>query len=340
MFRAAIIGTGRIGSQLEKDPLRPKPHSHAGWYRHHPRTTLVAGADRDADRLAEFGVDWELPDAALFTDYHVMLDTVHPDIVSVCAWAPDRVDMAIAAIQAGARGLWLEKAVACTMGEAIRLEQAVAAAGVATIVDHPRRGVSEFRAVKQIIDDGRLGALHTVHCLMSGCLMHTGTHAWDMLDYWCGPWRRAQAWLEAPVPASGPIEDGGGHARIVFDHGVQAFVSAHHKDYFIFQFDLIFSQGRVQIGNDLCRVYERAPSTRYTGFVELAAAPFPAAASHPYPMVGDLVHTMDTGDEPAMSLRNATAAFRMGLALFQSNRDAHRVITPDDLDPQIRIVSR
>ena len=341
MFRAVIIGTGRIGSLLEKDPLRPKPHSHAGWYRQHPRTILVAGADVDADRRAEFGRDWGLPDAALFTDYRVMLDTVRPDIVSVCAWAPERVEMTMAALGAGARGLWLEKAVACSMGEAARLEQAIAGAGAAAIVDHPRRGASEFRAVKGIIDDGRLGALHTVHCLMSGCLMHTGTHAWDLLDYWCGPWCGAQAWLEAPVPPSGPIEDRGGHARIAFDHGVQAFVSAHRKDYFIFQFDLIFTQGRIQVGNDVCRVYEPAPSTRYTGFVELAeAADFPLVAPYPYPMVFDLVHTMETGEEPAMSLRNATAAFRMGLALFQSDREAHRVVTPGDLDPEIRIVSR
>jgi predicted dehydrogenase len=301
----------------------------------------VAGADIDADCLAEFGQDWELPDNALFADYRVMLDTVRPDIVSVCAWAPQRVEMALAAIAAGTRGLWLEKAVACSMGEAARLEQAVAGAGVAAIVDHPRRGASQYRAVKQIIDDRRLGALHTIHCLMSGCLMHTGTHAWDVLDYWCGPWRGAQAWLAAGVPRSGPIDDRGGHARIGFDHGVQAFVSAHDKDYFIFEFDLIFSQGRIQIGNDVCRVDKPAPSTHYTGFVELAqAAGVPLVDPYPHPMVFDLVHTMDTGDEPAMSLRNATAAFRMGLALFQSEREAHRVVTPDDLDPEICIVSR
>ena len=42
-LRAAIIGTGRIGSALERDPLRTKPHTHAGWYVSHPHI-LLSGA--------------------------------------------------------------------------------------------------------------------------------------------------------------------------------------------------------------------------------------------------------------------------------------------------------
>ncbi len=84
-YRAAIIGVGRIGSLLERDPLRSKPHTHAGWYRAHPDIELVAGVDVDAERLARFGRDWEVPAGRLFTDYRRMLDEVRPDLVSVCA---------------------------------------------------------------------------------------------------------------------------------------------------------------------------------------------------------------------------------------------------------------
>ncbi|MGA2261352.1 MAG: hypothetical protein ABSH28_07945 [Acidobacteriota bacterium] len=80
-YRAAIIGTGRIASLLERDPLRSKPHSHAGWYRQHPAVTLVAGADIDKQRLTDFGRDWEIPDSHLFSDYRVMLERVRPDLV-------------------------------------------------------------------------------------------------------------------------------------------------------------------------------------------------------------------------------------------------------------------
>ena len=117
-YRAAVIGTGRIGSLLERDTLRAKPSTHAGAYAGHPRVELVAGADVDADRLAEFGADWSIPSAHLYSDYHELLERERPDLVSICSYAPDRVETARAAIYAGARGLLLENAVACSMAEA------------------------------------------------------------------------------------------------------------------------------------------------------------------------------------------------------------------------------
>ena len=59
-YRAAIIGAGRIASLLERDPLRTKPHTHAGWYAADERTRLIAGADLDAGRLESFGADWHI----------------------------------------------------------------------------------------------------------------------------------------------------------------------------------------------------------------------------------------------------------------------------------------
>src|SRR5689334_16763935 len=97
-LRAAIIGTGRIGSTLERDPLRTKPHTHAGWYVSHPHILLSAGADTNPDRLKAFGEDWELPGDRLFSDYRDMLATVRPDVVSVAAYAGERVAMAQAAL--------------------------------------------------------------------------------------------------------------------------------------------------------------------------------------------------------------------------------------------------
>ena len=108
-LRAAIIGTGRIGSALERDPLRTKPHTHAGWYVSHPHILLSGGADTSPDRLAEFGAAWDLPAGCLFASYPDLLAALRPDLVSVCAYAPERVAMAQAALRAGARGLWLEK---------------------------------------------------------------------------------------------------------------------------------------------------------------------------------------------------------------------------------------
>ena len=187
-YRAAIIGTGRIASRLEHDPLRSRPNTHAGWYAADPRTQLVAGCDLDADHLAEFGRDWQIDGRHLYADYRDLLREERPDIVSVCAYATDRVAMCRAALEAGVRALWIEKAVACAIDEAADLAHAVRAAGAVAVVDHPRRLEARHRAVARWLRDGRLGRLETVHVTFSGHVVHTGPHAWDLLLSWCGPW--------------------------------------------------------------------------------------------------------------------------------------------------------
>jgi predicted dehydrogenase len=339
-YRAAIIGTGRIASLLERDPLRAKPHSHAGWYRHHPDIELMGGADIDQERLATFGMDWGIPDSHLFTDYREMLHCLRPNIVSICAYASQRLEMVQASIEAGASGLWIEKAVVCSLAEAGVLERLLRESGVKAIVDHPRRTDPAYRAVKRIIDERTLGELLGVTCMMSGNLIHTGSHAYDMLQFWCGEMTGAIGWLEQETPLEGPIEDCGGSGHMIFDSGAHAFIVGSSRDYYIFQFDLAFTQGRIQIGNDIRRVLRPAPSRLYSGFEELFEVPgFELNDPYRYPMVYDLVHALETNQEPLMSVGNAINAFKMGLALFQSDREGHRLLTPRELDPSLRIES-
>jgi predicted dehydrogenase len=258
----------------------------------------------------------------------------------VSAWAPERVEMCLAALNAGARGLWIEKAIACSLDDAERLREALARSGATAIVDHPRRADARYRAVKRIIDQDTLGELQTVNCLMSGNLMHTGTHAWDILLFWCGAWRDAQGWLDQAATVDPSVSDAGGHAHVRFENGVHAYVTGRNKHYYIFQFDLVFDRGRIQIGNDVQTVMTPRDSRLYSGFRELFATDeVPLSDPYPHPMLHDLVHAMETGDEPVMSVGHAVDAFALGLALFQSHRDGHRALTPGELDPHLAIES-
>ena len=72
------------------------------------------------------------------------------------------------AVEAGAKGLWIEKAIACSAREASEIERVVSASGAAAIVDHPRRAQAAYRGVKRVIDAATLGELQTINCLMSG----------------------------------------------------------------------------------------------------------------------------------------------------------------------------
>lgn len=359
-LRAAIIGTGRIGSSLERDPLRSKPHTHAGWYVSHPHILLSAGADTNAGRLADFGRDWGLAADQCFADYRAMLTAVRPDLVSVCAYAPERVEMARAALAAGARGLWLEKAVATSLRSARELRDAAAAAGASVVVNHPRAQDPQYRAVRRLIDDGRLGSLESIHAIFSGHLIHTGTHAWEVLDGWCGPWTEVRAWPDAPdrsagqhdpsgdrpherdAPAGaepGEAEDVGARVHVRFENGVDVFVSGGRKSYFIFQFDLIFARGRVRLGNDVNQVFVTGPSPRYTGFVELAEPPSPLDGPGGPPLVAALAGAVRSGTPDLASLDAAIRALALGIATVQASATPGRPVTPSTLDPSLVVRS-
>lgn len=362
-LRAAIIGTGRIASLLERDPLRPKPHTHAGWYRACRDTDLIAGCDIDLERLHAFGSDWGLGDAALYTDYRDMLSRERPDLVSICGYATDRLEMVCAAVESGARGLWVEKAIACSVDEVDQMLTLVQQKNVAVVVDQPRRGDARYRAVGRAIAERTLGSLQSIHCAMSGHLMHTGIHAWDVLRFWLGQWREASAWLSASsveaeaharrgadalthergreptLAGDDDVPDRGGHAHILFENGTHVFVSGSVKGYFVFQFDLWFDAGRIRIGNDVDEVLVPTPSPRYSGFLELGPGDplelVPAAS----PLVEDLVLAVRTGAEPWMSLQAAREAFILGAALFQSDLESHRVLRPDQISRDLCIAS-
>lgn len=341
--------------------MRAKPHTHAGWYASHPRVTLVAGADSDPERLTEFGADWHVSPDHLYADYRELLAREQPDLVSICAYAPDRVAMARAAIEAGAKGLWLEKAVACSMAEAAELRALADRAGVAILVNHMRRADPAWRRVAAIVAGHELGRLESVHVLFSGHFLHTGTHAWDALDEWCGRWKSVQCWREAPElrsagaqedrdegqehlrrarrSAAPDVTDPSGLAHIVFESGAHAFVSGSRKRYFIFEADLVFTEGRIRIANDLRQIFRRAPSPRYEGFVELEAASDDWSAPSPPSLLDELIEKVETGRERLTSFDDATRALNLGLALACAAERAGERVTPADLSATFRAES-
>ncbi|EDY84030.1 Oxidoreductase family, NAD-binding Rossmann fold protein [Verrucomicrobiia bacterium DG1235] len=338
MLRGCIIGVGRIGSTLEKDPLRPPGSSHAGTYNLSREVALVAGADSKADALAEFGSSWAIPAESLYPDYQDMLDRERPDIVSICAYAPQRLEMALAALESGAKGLWLEKALGCSLREADQIEQALQRHKAAGVVDYPRRGRKHYRKVKQLIDDGTFGRLQSVTCHMTHQLIHTGTHAFDVLRYWCGDALEVRGTLESGSANGHPISDQGGSAEMLMSSGTRAFVSAYRKKYYIFQFDLIFDEARILLGNDIATVYQPATSKLYTGFKELFPVPnFDWGSDYPRDLLAELVHAMKTGDQPLFSVRDATETLRIALSIFESARRGGVIVNPAEIDPELRI---
>ena len=339
-YRAGIIGLGRVASLLEKDPLRFHPCTHAGFLSQREDVELVAGCDTKVDRREEFASTWNLATSSVYEDYRDMLADERLDIVSICAYATERLAMCEAAIEAGVRALWIEKSLGCSLREANRIMELVAQADIAAVVDYPRRARSAYRAVKRLIDEQRFGRLQTVTCHMNGQLLHTGTHAFDVLRYWGGEAMQACATLEREDRVDSEFQDRGGTGTIEFDSGMVAFVSAKRKRYYIFQFDLVFEEGRILLGNDIQKVYTPGDSRFYSGFRELFETnEVELRDPHKEDLLQDLVTSMETGEPPIASVPNAVEALRIGLALFESNRRQAQWVKVREVSEDLRIAN-
>ena len=77
------------------------------------------------------------------------------------------------------------------------------------------------------------------------------------------------------------MDDVGGYGQIFFTDNVVANIEGRVKNYFIFEFDIIGSEGRVRVGNDGLVYYKSQNSEHMTGFYELAQADMPETSETP-----------------------------------------------------------
>lgn len=148
-LRVAIIGhTGRGNYGHGLDTLWSKI----------PETEIVAVADADPKGLAAAQKKLSLQRG--FADYRQMLTEVKPDIVAVGPRHVDQHrDMILASIQAGARGIYVEKPFCRSLEEADEIILACEKAGTKLAIAHRNRQHPVLPIVAKLIQDGLIGRM-------------------------------------------------------------------------------------------------------------------------------------------------------------------------------------
>lgn len=154
---AAIIGVGP--NTARKAGCDAIAYAHAYALRDLGVPLVAAAARSQANRD---GFAAEFPAVALHADYRAMLARHRPQLVSICAWPRDREEMALAALEHGARILWIEKPLALSLDCARRILAAAAKAGARVFVHHQRRFGHPFTLLAEGCAAGRLGTVQSV----------------------------------------------------------------------------------------------------------------------------------------------------------------------------------
>lgn len=340
-MRAAIIGCGPSGPQ--RGGVHSISYAHAWAMRDSGEgVKLVAAASRNERNIADFIT--EFPDVKGYRDYREMLAVERPEFVSICAFPPDRETMVLAALDAGAKVLWVEKPFAICMGAAHRMIQAAEACGARLFVNFQRRFGQPFEWVKKAVSDGRIGTLIGIQVSQPGNeVINFGPHLIDAaLNVMNAPFERQPVRVLGGVEWSDTLYQGVPvETQLVgtvhFSDGVRMVIEAgkHHP--------------------------ERAPIIRADGelgFVELRLAPlesesgiargcfsgsheitvlecqenFHHGATEPNLYVDralkDILHAVKTGESSRLDAATVLPGLEILLALFESANRGEMVSLP------------
>ena len=210
-------------------------------------TEIAAVADADPAGLA--AAQKKLGGIAGFSDYRRMLGETKPDIVAV---GPRFVDehhaMILAAVAAGARGIYVEKPFCRTPAEADEIIAACEKRNVKLAIAHRNRYHPAFATVASLVKDGAIGRLLELRGRGkeddrggSLDLWVLGAHVMNMIHFFGGnpiactatvlqdghPITRAE--VKDGAEGVGPIAGNEVHARFEMERGIPAFFESVQK---------------------------------------------------------------------------------------------------------------
>ena len=316
-YRVGIVGCGSMA------------HVHARGYMSVPGITLTGVADVDPKALRAFQVEFGVADA--FSGYIDLLETVCPDILSVCTWPQFRARIVIDACRYPVRAIYAEKPMCMNLREADAMIDACRTAGIALIVGHQRRFGSRWVQAKRLLDAGAVGRLQRFE---AGCpgwdIFQWGTHWVDTARFFNNDdpaeWVFAQVGREYDRTAFGHRLETECMTVIGFQNGVRAYIETgdHLAGNAGFFNRLIGSDGMIEIDTP-----HGGPLRLFTQSHGLMQPEVPEGDAEPTrPVVEALMATLERGVRHPLDAASARATMEILMATFQSAGSGRLVHLP------------
>ena len=168
---ALVLSVISVAAQTAEHPLTVGVIGHTGQgnYGHGedtvwlkiPQTRIVAVADASPKGLADAAK--RLGGVKAYADYKVMLAEAKPDIAAICPrHIHEHRDMIVAAVEAGVKGIYVEKPFVRTLAEADEIVKLCADRGVRLAIAHRNRYHPVVEVVKQLVASGEIGELKEI----------------------------------------------------------------------------------------------------------------------------------------------------------------------------------
>ena len=350
-LKAAVIGLGRIASTIDEElddfDGVEFPYGHIPCYMSMPEVEVVGMSDTWVEQREAAGAKWGFE--ALYADYRQMLEETRPDIVSVCTSAKPRGDILLEIANGGygVRAIWAEKPITLSLAEADAAIGACKRANIALAINCTRRWQDDYLQVNALIDDGAIGDVVSVDSRSSCGLSHNGSHLITTLTMYV-PERAVSVVGEAELDEANPDNDFSGVGLIRFPGNVRGYVRAYDNGPNESSHDIVGTDGMVRIINDarsiqIWTAYEASESDRQLrerrSFVRSHFPPPVRRHSGGVNAVYDLIHCIESGDDPRCSGEDAREALEIAIAIRESERRGNQPVDLPLADRSARIIS-
>lgn len=267
MHKALIIGLGRIAWQFDEDPKRNYVATHAAAYTKNPQFKLVAAADVDAGKRSAFARREDYRDVHCYEDYREAVKKERPDVVSICTPPATHAEILKFCLSENIPVVFCEKPLARDSREVKMIRNAAAKSKSVVCVNHSRRWHPLHRAIADEMKG--FGTLQNFQAFYTAGLFNTGTHLFDLLNWFFGRPQKISAVMVREK------EDPDVTTFLTYPDGVCGAVFALNvQSYLIFEIDAYFSDGRIRIlqSGKEARVWRGVDSPNFSGYRELQEA--------------------------------------------------------------------
>lgn len=213
-YSVVLVGCGPRGQQHAKAFLENSD-----------RFNLVALCDKDSERLQSLSSILNIPKT--YTNAEDMLSGEKPDVFCFATLPQIRFDLVELGVKHGVKAIAYEKPMATSLAEAQRIRDLCNEAGVKTIVSHQHKYGSHWQKVKELVDTGEIGKIHTIHATAKGWFFHYATHLIDCMMFLNGGHRGL--WVVGHVHGKDKLSDSHpspdyAMGQIEFENGVRGIV--------------------------------------------------------------------------------------------------------------------
>ncbi len=322
-YRGAVVGCGRMGSTIDDEhvgqPHYPWPWAHAPAMIEARGIDLVAAADEDPAKLADFRRRWGC--AALYTDYKEMVEKEAIDVVCMTTRPEPRAEITVGLAELGVKAIFATKPMCRTLAEADAMIEACARHGVILAMACHLNWYGYYTTARRLIAEGAIGPLKTMVCHSPSTLSNIQSHTLALLRLFAGTpaqWvvglidTDEQARSEADIPGSGII---------VYENGIRTILNSRSESHvYSWSLEFIGETGRIVSRNSHAQFELWAPHP-VTGAPAQTHLPGPW---HPRSSMVDAIEgvcrSIEAGKETICPGEFGREALEIAIALRESHR--------------------